>query len=897
MAIKELLLLHHSHVDIGYTHAQPVIWELLGRYMNEAIDLCEMTSEWPEENQFRWTCEVTAPVLRWLDTASDKQIQRARRLVEAGQFSFGAMYLHWNVTIREDILAESLLPVSRIRETFGAPVKTAIVHDVNGMPWPVIDLLVDIGVEGLITGINTHYGGYPLTRPLVFRWQSKSGKSLPVLSGEHYNTFGRIAGLPTTDLDQVEGRLDSYLKSLTKEWPFPFVFLTATHPFADDNNPPNPDLANLIKTWNDENRYPRIRMITPETLFDQMAELPQNEIPVHQGDWTDYWTFGVGSAALELLALRKAQSAIWEARLLDAATPETDAGQVKQEKEAIQKIMLGEEHTYGSFCASGMLQPEGGFEPLPVAEVWYQNAVDMYAALSHSRMLRRESLKRFANGSKNESNCISRASIPQIQGLLVLNPSPIDREVCLRLPKWLIEYEGPQLDGFLFRIDLMEEMIDESEPYWLGPVTLPAYGTKVFPLKDARQTRIEVAQTFTLESPFFRLQVAESGRISSLEDKRHRVELIRQDEDTDFGLFEMVHEALDEVSQFAKERANPRLDIYKGTLEDFREANDHVRYWNRNWAARHETARIVSWKVLETPGASVLERKICCPGIKGEATQKISVSRHEPRVHFQCDFHKTDNYDPEAIYLGFPFAIPNAQAWYDTAGQAVQFDHEQLPGACRDWITADSYVAVAGTNVALTIACPDAPLFQIGGFHCGRGIQTSKTLDQAKIIAWPMNNYWNTNFRVSQPGPFRVQYELSTASGYEPIESRRFAESVSHPALVHPVGELTSRQQPLLQLEGDGLSLVQVKRSESSSNGWIVRVRNHKNRPAYARLSFPHRDLIDVKWTDGLEKPLETIDVVDQSVVWIAPPHRLSTLLIIFDELPRCDTQEIQGKK
>ena len=67
MRISELLLLHHTHSDIGYTNPQPVFWELSRQFIDQAIDLCEATSEYPDDSKMRWTCEVTSTVLHWLD--------------------------------------------------------------------------------------------------------------------------------------------------------------------------------------------------------------------------------------------------------------------------------------------------------------------------------------------------------------------------------------------------------------------------------------------------------------------------------------------------------------------------------------------------------------------------------------------------------------------------------------------------------------------------------------------------------------------------------------------------------------------------------------------------------------------------------------------------------------
>src|SRR5215831_17242929 len=63
MQLKEILVLHHGHLDVGYTHSQPVVWELHREYLDLALDLLEQTAGWPESSRPKWTCEVTAPVL------------------------------------------------------------------------------------------------------------------------------------------------------------------------------------------------------------------------------------------------------------------------------------------------------------------------------------------------------------------------------------------------------------------------------------------------------------------------------------------------------------------------------------------------------------------------------------------------------------------------------------------------------------------------------------------------------------------------------------------------------------------------------------------------------------------------------------------------------------------
>ena len=82
---NEVLILHHSHVDIGYTHPQSMYWELQKDYLTAALDMLDRTEDWPDElSKPRWTAEVTAPVMRWLQTADGRGCRAAQEAPAVG---------------------------------------------------------------------------------------------------------------------------------------------------------------------------------------------------------------------------------------------------------------------------------------------------------------------------------------------------------------------------------------------------------------------------------------------------------------------------------------------------------------------------------------------------------------------------------------------------------------------------------------------------------------------------------------------------------------------------------------------------------------------------------------------------------------------------------------------
>src|SRR3954466_6383497 len=256
--IERILVANHTHHDIGFNDYQDVAFRQHGEFVRGALDLIEATAGEDPANQYRWVCEVTGPLVRYLRTAGRAEVERFRYWQERGAIDVAAMQYNLPPLLSPEQMRRSLYPVRELREEMGISVETAMQDDVNGVSWLFADLLPRIGVDFLTMAINQARGRAPRPFRGGFWWQGPAGNRLLTWNGFHY-LFGRSQA-KLGDWRFVDQSLPFYLDALERDdtFPYDFLYCESTHPMRVDNGPPDARMAQFVREWNEQGRTPRI---------------------------------------------------------------------------------------------------------------------------------------------------------------------------------------------------------------------------------------------------------------------------------------------------------------------------------------------------------------------------------------------------------------------------------------------------------------------------------------------------------------------------------------------------------------------------------------------------------------------------------------------------------------
>lgn len=735
----------HSHTDIGYTRSQMEILADQIRFIDYALDYCDLTDDFPDEAKFRWTCEASWAVDEFLKSRLPAQIERLKQRVTEGRIELTGMYFNFSELPDEQVLAASLQPLKRFRE-LGLEVKTAMQNDVNGIGWCLNDYYADLGVKYLNMGTHGHRALICFDKPTLFWWESPSGKRMLAWRGEHYMIGNTKFKIQSGDFNVFEDELLTYLIDLESKG-YEYNLISLQHSgFITDNSPPSTFASELIKQWNEKYDWPKLKTATATGFFEEMAAEHGESFQVIHGAWPDWWTDGFGASAREVAATRRAQSDLMAntAGLTMAAMQGVDFPEKIHDRiEAVNNALLFyTEHTVG-FHASVR-------EPFHKYTMEQRAIKESYAweASRRAKMLGEETmglLQTFIEREKYPSLVVYNTLNWDRSGLVEVY---IDHQIIPRYSNFSIT---DQL-GTSLKTQPVERHSDGT--YWAVWVDdVPAFGFKKFVIKpeDAQHESISSesnSNPMVMENPWYKISIdQQKGAITGIFDKEFKRELVDNNADWKFG--EFIYELLDNREQ----------------MESFRLDNYTREPLEKVWFDAYEPGEI--WNTIRFKGNTKAANR------DGGFEFEIRLFNTSKRIDLAYFIEKKLVTDPEGIYNAFPFILENGQLAFDVPGGEVKAGIDQIPGSSNDWNTVQNYARLYSDKAQILLSSQEIPLMQFGGINTGR-YKAGATPESTHIYGWPMNNYWTTNFNADQHGGHTWVYCFTSSDKTAITDATRF---------------------------------------------------------------------------------------------------------------------------
>jgi hypothetical protein len=818
--IEVFYILNHSHTDIGFTDHQDLVFRQHAAFIDQALDLCERTADYPPEAQYRWTCEVTGTTERYLESAGSNQLDRFLTWHRRGRLDVGAMQYNFTPLLGVEQMYRSLLPIRRLRERWGLELTTAMQSDVNGIAWLYADLLLDMGIDFLSMSINPVRGGAPKPYPMAFWWEAPSKRRLLVWNGYHY-LFGRSV-LKLGDWRFAEREVAACVKRLesTETYPFNFLFFQSTHPMRVDNGPPDLVIADFVRKWNELGNSPRLQLVGHREFANVLKE-QKAELPVMRGEWMDWWCDGVGSTAYETAVARQSHQMLAMAETLGTWIKLRDWGPVPyssaEANSTHEMASLYDEHTWGAYASvAAPSDPWTKGQDNAKASFAFRASASAHDILAKSANAVAGSLGEGGPEGRFNLGDLTRAeayTVEDERGLLVLNTLPWSRRVIV---------DEPEQRGGAAPVGVLDMFFPPGVP-WGGekPVTerltcegeVPGWGYSYLSGQCTTAGAIRGGANW-VENEVYRVEVDPvRGGLAQWVDKASGRNLAGSYRGWVLGQY--VYERV------LSEEGRAALFAPDFSAKDFGSWRDDAEF-----AYDGPTAVTVHDATVNRGRASIVV-DLAGPGVRS-ATCAFTLWQGSRRLDIDWTFDKIAVPDPESVFFAFPFALAGTSFLGDFNGITCEPDVEQLPGSVRSWYPVQGWVGVDSADDSVVLVPLDAPLVHLGGVNTGRIVEH---LDASSpvVMSWALNNHWFVNFKAQQDGQIRLRYSLTSMTGHIDVErAARFSAEVRTPPVVLRDRRLISPTTGVVLRVVEGADIVVGSKVSEDGTGVVVRLVNFK---------------------------------------------------------------------
>ena len=698
----------------------------------------------------------------------------------------------------------------KISRQYDVAIDSAMISDVPGYTWGVVPALVQSGINYLSIGPNhVHRIGSTLQqwgdRP--FYWVSPSGEErlLCWMAGKAYSWFhpSRVGILAR---DSQHDPFFEYLDELVA-LDYPYDMVQIRYSIGGDNGPPDQELCEFVKLWNEKYVWPRMEISTTSHLMHTFEDRYGDQIPEVRGDFTPYWEDGAASSARETAMTRMAAERLVQAEALWAMLA-PDKYPADRFEAAWRDVLLYNEHTWGAHCS--ITQPDSPF----TLSQWKIKQAYAVNARRQAGVLLKDALAG------------TTASNEKVDTVDVWNTTSWARSdlVTLRTDSPLV--------GCIVK-DLRGNVV---------PSTVTPRGHLAFLAQDVPPLS---ARRFLLQEgmPETAGDAKAEGHVIG-----HRT--LRLEVDPQTGAI-----------------ASFRCQGIPNDLADreVRGGLNHYCYVAGRMGDKPAPSRVTKIEVLVDRG---LTASLAVYAGGGGVRQLITILRvidGIDRVDIINVLDKEKVLDKESVHFGFPLQVPGGLMRVNTPWAVVQPNTDQLAGACKNYLTVGRWVDVSNDDFGVTWSTLDAPLIEVGGIHVDVSDPFTneawiKQLEPTQTLySYVMNNYWETNYKASQDGMTTFHYSLMPHGKYDQAAAARFATERSQPLIVRPARRELPVPGSRLQLTGDKVLVTSLKPSEDGK-AIIVRLFNAGDHEATTELTWPDRIPRSIAWSSPREETGQLLD-------------------------------------
>lgn len=777
-----IYILPHSHVDIGYTNTQSKVLQLHLENIDQSIALAAKTQNYPAEARFKWTTEAIWVVDHYLAQATQEKKDRFWDAVKKGWINLDGAYDNINTSLTDSKqLMQMFSRSQKLAREQGIVINTLFQGDVPGASWGLAAQTEQTGIKYFLSGPNAsdRIGNLAKWQDKPFYWLSPSGKQKLLfwqcqpyslgyqLKGNKIPNFFTInepkpfyTGHPSENF--LDPYLFSYLDELTqKGFPYDMSILTWA---MSDNAPIDPELPDAVKTWNEKYASPRLIITSVKQFFTDFEKKYAATIPSFEGDYTEYWTDGVSSAAKETALSRRRSDQLKQADAVWAIRNKS-AYPAKAFEESWTNLLLFNEHTWGAFNSVSNPDDE------KVKSEW---AVKQSYVLKAGNGVDTLMANALATPSIRDNKVDVYNTLSWSRTGLAYVPAPLSKAGDL-----VKDENGKPIPS---------QRLSTGELAFLAP-DIPQMGKKTFSINPGKgySKGSAVLSEETLSNGIYKISIAkQTGNIKSL---------IRISSGRDYV-------AVDAAG------LNQYLYMPGDSIEKIQTSS----------------APIITIKEKGPLLVSMLIRS-AAPGTEG-ITREIRLTDGLDQIELINTIDKKAVRQKESVHFAFPFHVPDAQVRYSIPWGSVAAEADQLPYANRNWYTMQRWVDLSNSSYGITWSSPDAPLFEIGKITTANllgglphdPLWLSFTPQSSAIYSWVMNNLWHTNFRADQQGLVTFHYYIQAhENAYNSYKVNQTGLQNHQPLLVTTASAVTEKGLPFI-FKGDNIYIESLKKSDDGKS-------------------------------------------------------------------------------